>query len=185
MAIVKYAYTCSKNSTGNKFLAFTEVANITSITVTSGEVSAVTMSGVTLFQQIGFELDTLERKEISAVAKNQVAYEKTIDVTIAKPSKTNNTLIDALADAIACGVVAIVGDNNGVYWLVGWTATDGDQRPLNMMGTNLESGKAMGEADKNVDKITISGKSAFKSLPFDSTLTTALNAGTSTYVNWN
>ena len=50
MAIVKYAKSCSKNVGGNSLLAIAEVANITAVTVTTGEVSAITGTNLPYFR---------------------------------------------------------------------------------------------------------------------------------------
>lgn len=182
MALAKYARVCAQNSPGNQFLAIAELANVTAIVVTSGEISTITSTAG--FMQVGFEYDSLERKEVAAPMKNQISYTKSIEFNISKPSKENNTWIAAMAAAIPCGVLALVQDNSGKVWLMGYTVEELLKKPLNTLGVSLESGKAAGEADKNIEKITISCVSSGKSLPLDSTLTGTLNAGTATWISW-
>ena len=60
MAITKYPRACSRNSAGNSKVFLTEISNITSVTYTAGEVSAITMNASTKFHEIGADIDSIQ-----------------------------------------------------------------------------------------------------------------------------
>jgi hypothetical protein len=182
MALAKYTKTCAKNTPGISWLAIAEKSNVTSITLTSGEVSAVT--GSLCFKPVTMEVDSGNYKE-SASGGVSIAYKQEISFQLGKPVTAMMTFLSALADAIPCGVYAIIKDNNGAYWLTGYNSGDEKaRRGLNELKQDRDSGKKPSEAGKQVVDVVISGEIPCMAIPFDATLTEDLNDGTSTFVDW-
>jgi len=113
VVLSKYTLTCARNITGNKQLFIAAAADVTSATVTSSEISAVTATAAS-FVNVGFEQDSYNFTQVAAAQKNQMSYEKTHTFRLGKAQKENNTFIDLLSDNLACGFLVIRGDNNAI-----------------------------------------------------------------------
>lgn len=184
MALAKYNKSCAVNTPGNQNLFIAEVANITSITIASGEVTAITGSATGSFKEIGADLDTIQRIE-NATAKNSTVIDHQLIAKFSKGAKNLQTLRKSLADAMPCGVVAIVLDGNGQAWLCGWGSTNHGTRPFRNMTDNFDTGLKPEDDSMNMATITLQGSSADYDIPLDSTLTAGVVAGTSTFIDWN
>lgn len=185
MSIVKYAKSCSKNVGGNSLLAIAEVANITAVTVTSGEVSAIT--GTTPFKEVDGEIDTIIREQEGEGIGNgsNINYLHRITAKFAKPTLSLNTLRNSLADASPCGMCAITLDGNGQAWLTGYSESDGTKRGLMLKGDSDKTGESPSDEEGNQAVVILERNSGYLDLPLDSTLTAAIVAGTSTIIDWN
>jgi len=169
---------CAKNVPGVVKVLLTEVGNIDTITVTDGEVSAVTMNSVYLFHEAQCEIDSVELKQ-TGKGKMTYSIEQSLEMGFSKLSKDLLTFKQSVVDAVPCGLCAIVKDGNGNWFLAGWNDTDKDGRPLNQIEDNFTSGKKPDDEAGNMFTITLKGLSGYDVLPFDSTLSTALSNETS------
>lgn len=184
MALVKFARTCAKNTSGASVLAIAEVANVTGITVTSGEISAVT--GTTPFKQIDVDQDSLKWDEnVEKVGNNNIKVTETVDFAISRPDKTSATLMQSLIDGSPCGLMAIVLDGNGKAWLVGYNAVDGMNRPLRLNSAPRTTGQSPSDEGGQTMQVQLGTEGGGLALPFDTTLTGAIVGGTSTIIDWN
>jgi len=98
-----------------------------------------------------------------------MSYVHAIEFSLSKPSAAMRTSINAIADASPCGMVAIMRDGNGLYWLVGYSATDLASRGLRLVGDNFTSGTAPDDEEGSKDVIRLESKSGFKALPITGT----------------
>ncbi len=184
MALVKYAHTCAKNTSGASAVFIAEIANATAITVTAGEISAIT--GTTPFKEIDVEQDSIKWDEnVEAVGKSNVKVTQALEFKIAKPTKTSATLIQSLMDGSPCGFLAIVTDGNGQNWLVGYNTVDGKNRPLRLTAAPRSTGTSPSDEAGQLITPTLGCEGSGISIPFDTTLNGAINAGTSTIIDWN
>ena len=184
MAIAKYSKTCGKNVPGNSRLFFTEAANIGSITVTSNEISAITMSDTTKFREFGADIDSIK---FTIEGTGSASYSE-VQKLEAKFSKKTTALITAknsLLDAVACGVAIIRVDNNGNAWLSGYTVKDKNRRAYNKITTNFDTGAKPSEEGTAAYTITLEAEGFDDELPFDTTLNTAIVGGTATFIDYN
>lgn len=187
VVLVKYVNPCSRNVTGNKELYMAAAADITSVTASGTPLEVTAITGALGFVPVGFEQDSYTFTQNSPETKNQIMYEKKHQFKIGKLAKANTTFIDLLSDNLNCGFLTIRGDNNGSYWLSGWSAAETLSRPYKTMGINMDSGKEPGEADKNIDEIVLSLKCGYRDIPFNAALTTGLaekNGTTCPFVNF-
>jgi len=185
MALVKYPYTPTKLVTGNLVLAIAEYgATYTSVLLTSGEISTFTVTAAS-FKQVGFELDSLEWSSERPESGNNAVLNNKIMATLAHPCAANNTFFDALELAILLGVAVIILDETGNAYLIGYTMNEAKRRGLNKLSIKYESGKEPGESGKGVESFTLSGKSGYKVLPFNASLTASIVAGTAAFIDWN
>lgn len=184
MAIAKYSKTCGKNVPGNSRLFFIEAANIGSITVTSNEISAITMSDTTKFREFGADIDSIK---FTIEGTGSASYSE-VQKLEAKFSKKTTALITAknsLLDAVACGVAIIRVDNNGSAWLSGYTVKDKNRRAYNKITTNFDTGAKPSDEGTAAYTITLEAEGFDDELSFDTTLTGAIVGGTATFIDYN
>ena len=184
MAIAKYSKTCGKNVPGNSRLFFVEAGNISSITVTSNEISVVTMSDTTKFREFGADIDSIK---FTIEGTGSASYSE-VQKLEAKFSKKTTALITAknsLLDAVACGVAIIRVDNNAKAWLSGYTFNDRNRRAYNKITTNFDTGAKPSDEGTAAYTITLEAEGFDDELAFDTTLNTAIVGGTATFIDYN
>jgi hypothetical protein len=81
----------------------------------------------------------------------------------------------ALANAAACGLIAIVVDNNSRAWLIGWSENDLAKRPLYLEDNELDSGDLPG-AESGNSKFTLKGENDQIDIPCNDTINTYIAA---------
>lgn len=179
-----FARVCGKNVSGVQKVFIAEKSVVTAITVTSGEISAIT--GTTPFMRVDIEQDSGEwEQEDSKVGQNNTMIKNVIRFLLAKPAKEMNTFINSLIDASPCGLYTIVTDGNGQNWLVGYDSTALTSRSLRYLSGKQKTGKVPSDADGQTKLIELGNETFGLALPFDSTLNAAINAGTSTIIKWS
>jgi hypothetical protein len=185
MAIAKYTKTCEQNTPGNAKFFVTEIANVSAVTITSGEISAaITMGGSTKFQQFAADPDTIQ---FTQEGTGKSSYAETFKL-IAKFSKKTATLITAkqsLVDATTCGIALIRQDANGKCFLSGWNNTDKGGRPYNKITVNFDSGVTPTDENMNAYTITLEGSSGFDEIPFDATIGATITGGSAAFIAYN
>ena len=184
MAIAKYSKTCGKNVPGNSRLFFTEAANIGSVTVTTNEISAITMSSDTKFREFGADIDSIK---FTIEGTGSASYSE-VQKLEAKFSKKTTALITAknsLLDAVACGVAIIRVDNNANAWLSGYTVKDKNRRAYNKITTNFDTGAKPSDEGTAAYTITLEAEGFDDVLAFDTTLNSAIVGGTATFIDYN
>ena len=105
MAIAKYAKTCSKNTPGNPFLAYTEVANVTSVTIAAGEITAIT-AGAAAFKEFDADID-FTKMTLEGTGGSSFFQNNKIEAKFSKLSIALVTAKESLVDAVNCGALAI------------------------------------------------------------------------------
>jgi len=165
MAIATFARTCSKNIPGNSQIWFAEAPNITSITITAGEVTAFTMDSGKKFLEHQPKIDTLVRTQEGVGTGSNISYLHKIALKFAKLATGVNTMRNALSDASPCGIVAVTKDSNGTYWLTGWNATDLGNRGLELRQDNDSSGAAIDDEEGGMADMVLECKSGYLDLP--------------------
>jgi len=170
MALAGFTKICSKNTPGNSLLWLIEASKLNSVTITGDEVTAISTDATgDDFQVYEVDQDTLVRTEEGTGTGSNMSYIHAIEFSFSKPSAAMRTSINALADASPCGIVAIMRDGNGVYWLVGYNATDLASRGLKLVSDTMTTGTAPDDEEGSKDIIRLETKSGFKAVPLDAT----------------
>jgi hypothetical protein len=172
MGIANYVKTCAKNVPGVQRLFYTEVGNVSTVTIASGEITAVTMSSSKKFHEFDAEIDTIEYSQEGKGGKNYFCTRK-LEAGFSKLSKELFTAHSSLVDAVVCGIIPIWLDGNGAAFM-GWNDTEKARRPFNMIEDSFKTGKKPSDEDGNLFTITISGESGYNPTPFDSVLTASI-----------
>jgi len=185
MAIAAYTKACAKNVGGNSAVYLTEASNVTTVTVTSGEISAaITMASGKTFHEVQADLDSVVHTQEGVGNQSNISYTHRVEMTFAKPSVGLNTLRDSLADGSPCGIVAIVTDANGTSWLVGYNETDGTNRALYLATDSLNSGAEPAEEDGQAITVALECQSGYLSLPFDSTIGATITGESAAFITY-
>lgn len=174
MAIADYVKTCSKNVAGNSTLWLTEAENISSVTIVTGEITVITMKTGKEWQPYDNDLDSLIRSQEGSGNGNNISYTHKIEAKFSKLSPALNTARTALADASVCGILALVKDSNGVWWLVGYNPSDLTKRALKLMTDSDTSGGAPDDEEGGKASIVLESKSGYLDIPVKSTSTVAV-----------
>lgn len=174
MSISAYTKTCASHTPGNKQLILIAGADVTSVTLESGEVTAMVQDGANKAVIIPFDSDGLVRMEEQTATKGGLLYVvQKLEFHLSKSSKALGDLIKSIADASPCGILAIVTDNNNSRWLLGsdiQSATAaGKDKGLYMESGNFTSGSAMDDEDGDKFVITLTGMYAHGALHIEST----------------
>ena len=183
MALAVFTQSCAKNTSGASKVFIAERANVTGITVTTGEISEVT--GTTPFKRIDTIQDSVYWNQTGErVGLNNWKETNEIGFSVMPPATTTNTLIQSLIDGSPCGLLAIVIDGNGKVWLVGYNSIDTFSRLLKLSATNQATGKGLSEEEGNTIPVVLGNECSGRSLPLDSTLSAEVIAGTSAIIQW-
>lgn len=147
---------CGANIGGIKRVLLANQSDVTTITVTTDKVSAITMAASKTFKEYLFRPGTGSMSSNYQVnAENGVAYVQTDLVMVFNRMETTKRVeIVALAQA---DLYAIVEDMNGKYWLLGY------DEPLVISAGDGLTGTA--RTDRNGYSITLQDNS--KELPYE------------------
>ena len=184
MAITKYPRACSRNSAGNSKVFLTEISNITSVTYTAGEVSAITMNASTKFHEVGADIDSIQFTQEGAGGSSYGETQK----IVMKASKKTAALIafkNSIVDAAPCGLAVIRQDSNGNCFLSGWNSVDKNGRPYSKVEVAFDSGVAPTDEGMNSYTLTLSCMNGQDESPIDATLTGTIVGETATFIDFN
>jgi len=182
-ALAIFTYSCTKNVSGVRKIFIAEKSVATAFTITSGEISAVT--GTTPFMRVDTIQDTAKwTQKIAKVGRNNHKVDNEIEAVIRPMAKETNTFLQSLIDGSPCGFFVLVQNENGKCFVVGFSAEDLRDRPLQLEAGDYDSGAGVGSEGANI-LIKITGSMTGLALPLDSTLTAAVLAGTSTICKWS
>jgi hypothetical protein len=184
MALAIFTQNCGKNVSGASKIFIADKSVATAITVTSHEVSGIT--GTTPFMRVDALQDSVQwKEEITRVGLNNIKVNNTVEFSVMPPSTTTNVFRQALEDGSPCGFFAIIVDGNGKCWCVGHNETDVRERPLRLGKDTRDTGKGLAVAEGNTAVITLENECGGLALPFDTTTTGTILAGTATFIKWS
>lgn len=140
---------CRQGAGGIKKLYLTEFANVSSITSSSGAVSAITMASGKKFWTVEVELEDAQLNEDATVSieNGTTFYAQTLTFSVYKMTAKNRNIVRLLTQN---RLMVIAQDADDVYHLLGET------RAMHLTASTSTTGKAMG--DKNGYSITLTGK---------------------------
>jgi hypothetical protein len=189
MAFTSYLKTCVRNTPGNQYQVYlAPIASLTSITLTTNEVSAVTMNGGALFQRVQGKLDQVRMVKAANVGNN-FSETQTLTMRFDKATSTLATWFygtDGIANQIVCGMAAIRVDGNGQAWISGVSpaSVEGLLRPYQKATINFDSGVGPTEEDAAQPELVLERTGAAPEYAFDSSTNAAIVGGTAAWINW-
>lgn len=183
MALTDYSKTCGKHTPGNKQLILIEADQVTSITLATGEVDNVVLTAADDAVDVSFDLDGMKRTEEASGTKNGgYTVTQKLEVHLSKASSSLRTFLENTAAHSNCGIVPLVKDNNGTWWMMGIEETSSTaataSRGMYVESCNFDSGLA--QTDEEGDKyiLTLSGTFADHAFPVDSDSTVDSSSAT-------
>ena len=140
---------CRQGAGGIKKLYLTEFANVSSVTSSSGSVTAITMASGKKFWTVEVELEDAQFDENATVSieNGTTFYEQTLTFSVYKMTAKNRNIVRLLTQN---RLMVIVQDADDVYHL------GGETRAMHLTAGTRSTGKAMG--DKNGYSLTLTGK---------------------------
>jgi len=150
---------CTTGTNGISHIYITNLENITAITETTGNVSAITMGGTptTKFYEYVASKDTAEYTEKSVInIESQTSFwEGELTIAFNRRSTAKRQIIQTLASAGPLAILFV--DRNGTHWLigVGSSLTEG----VYLESVEGGTGKAMGDASNYTLKFKTQSKS--------------------------
>lgn len=144
---------CAARSGGLIRIYLANEADVDSFTLnaTTGEYTAVTMASGKVFYKFDFKQDSGERRYTGAMNDGAFSVEHFIEMYIEDLTQDSRNKMQDIADASACGMIAIVEDANARKWVVGYNEKFGKERPLKLETDEGASGKAF--TDPNGDTV--------------------------------
>ncbi len=134
---------CTARSGGLITLYLANVDDVTSFTVAgTGEYTAVTMVSGKVFYKFEFQQDSGERKNDAKNTNGATAIEHSIEFYLENLNQTIRNRLQDVADASACGIIAIAKDANGIMWVEGYNEKFTKERPLKLDSGAMATGKA-------------------------------------------
>lgn len=154
---------CATNMGGIKKVYIANRADVDSVTLTSGVVTAITMVSTKKFYEYQFALGTSSMTSNWQVsAENGTKFVETdLQMIFNRADSTKRLEIVALAQA---ELAVVVEDNNGNMWYLGY------HEPVLLNGGDMQTGTARG--DRNGLSVTLRDTAPELPLPCTATLTT-------------
>ena len=152
-SLAGYVRTCALQSGGMKKLYAAIVADVTTFTFSTPAYTAATMESGKVFKEYQFEPDSFELKEAVTIENRSKKVTHTIEFYLNKMSSTSRAAVQELVDASDCGIIALVEDNNGTKWNVGYSESHLKTRALELKSAATSSGKKL--TDQNGTTITL------------------------------
>lgn len=156
---------CRDSFGGVKRVLVIEFDNISSYTLTSGVISAITRVATKTFKE--YKLVTFTGDAKTAGAHDRAQGTSTFKQTISFPINKMTTSVKQEIELLAKNrLVFIVEDNNGTYWLYG--------KDFGLMATTTESMTGVALADRNGYMLTFEGDEKAFEMEVQSSIITAL-----------
>lgn len=134
-----YIRQCGRQSGGVSRIGIIPAADIDSVTVTEGVVSAIKFKSGKTFKDYQSELDQAEFTYNNG--------ETNLLLRLNRVGKTASIVVAELEEVAPCGLVAIAQLNNGETALIGYTEEFGLTRPIINVESEFNSGKALTDAN--------------------------------------
>lgn len=147
MSLAGMTRTCGLMSGGIKRLDMIAVEDLTSMTATQKVYTAITLGSGKYFKTYEFEPDTCEMTSESTVENGAIKYHHEIVFHVNKMSTTGRAMVEEITSQSGCGIIAVVEDNNGTKWVLGYTENHLKLRPLQLKGIKSTTGKALTDAN--------------------------------------
>lgn len=140
-----YTRACGRQSGGVSRIGIIEAANLKSVTVEDGVITAIEFEDGAKFKDYQSVLDQAEYKFANG--------EASLLIRLNRAGKASSIAHNELAEVIPCGVFALAQLNNGETALIGYTEEFGKERPIISFDSDSGSGKA--PSDDNYFDITL------------------------------
>ena len=159
MALLGFVKGCSERSGGVSSLYLAKVTDVEAFTLgTAADITkfaTVAMANGAFFQKYEFQRDTVEYKESSVRENGSYKVTKSLEFMLPKMDQNSRDVVEEIAVESNCGLIAIVVDNNGLSWVVGYTVKHKKDKPLELATGEATTGKALTDANGETVILTV------------------------------
>ena len=133
-----YSLDCKDSSGGIVEVYFIEKANVSSIATASGVVTGITKAATKRFwkYELPKETGSFSSNPQPSQENGTLFFEQTLTIVVNKLTTAVNTELKLLAQNV---LIAVVKDNNGIFWMLG------KDRGIDMGASTSGSGTAYGD----------------------------------------
>ena len=135
---------CSAISGGISAVWLVDESNVTSFTLTGTAYSAYTLAA-SQFYKFEFSQDLAEWRETGSRENNAYLNLQELEFAFAGLGQVDRDHIEDIIDSSTCGLVAIVKDSDGTKWVLGYSQSQGVERPLRLTSDTTLTGKGMSD----------------------------------------
>ena len=126
--------------------------DVDTFTLSGGIYTAVTMTSGT-FVKFEFEQDSANLLQTGTRENRSFKIDHVLEFFLGRIDQTQRDRLQEIADASNCGMIAIVKDANGLFWVLGYSENFLKERPLELETGASDTGKAF--TDPNGTTVTI------------------------------
>ena len=137
-----FTRSCTAKTSGVKTIHLVTEEDLTSLTLTGSEYTAFVMAGGGVFLKFEFDSGEAEYKETTNQVNGNSEIIHELQFFLGRMSSDSRTAVQELIDASNCGLIAIVTDNNGIQWAVGYSENFLKEEPLRVTSGDHTTGKA-------------------------------------------
>lgn len=139
---------CESVSGGVLQIWLANEADVTSMTLTGTEYSAIVMNGAAVFYEFQFTQDTAEiRENVARNDSGNISVTHELEFYLPKMSTTQRDAIQEIIDCSPCGIIAIAKDSNGNQWVQGYNETALKARPMRILTDTTTSGTSFSDSN--------------------------------------
>ena len=141
------AKVCAAISGGVKTIYLADAVNVTSFTLGTSDYTDVTMESTEIFYKFEYDQDTAEFRENSERSDNGgVITTQELEFFFKGMTTTDRDAIEDIIESSTCGIIAIVEDQDGILWTLGYSEKQLKERPLEMASVATLTGKLFSDA---------------------------------------
>lgn len=138
---------CVPISGGVKTIWLVDAADVTSFTLTATAYTAVTMEPTKVFYKFEFDQDTAEFRENTERADNGGSITtQEVEWFFKGLSQADRDSLEEIVDSSTCGMIAIIEDQDGTMWTIGYSEKQLKERPLELASIASLTGKLFSDA---------------------------------------
>ena len=138
---------CEAISGGVKTIYLADAINVTSFTLGTTEYTDVVMEATEIFYKFDFDQDTAEFRENSERSDNGGAITtQELEFFFKGMSQVDRDHIEDIIESSTCGIIAIIEDQDGTKWVLGYSEKQLKERALEMASVATLTGKLFSDA---------------------------------------
>lgn len=138
---------CQAVSGGVKTIWLADAVNVTSFTLGTTEYNAVVMELTEVFYKFEFDQDTGEFRENSEQSDNGgIITTQELEFFFKGLSQADRDILEDIIESSTCGIIAIVEDQDGTKWVLGYSEKQLKERPLEVASIASLTGKLFSDA---------------------------------------
>ncbi len=137
-----FVKTCVARSGGLVEVFLANRDDVDTFTLSGGVYTVANMVGSGVFHKFEFDQDSANLLETATRENRSLKIDHIIEFFLGKLDQVMRDRMQEIADASNCGMIAIVKDANGLFWVVGYSEKQLKERPLELQTGAGDTGKA-------------------------------------------